>query len=106
MLTLASVYLIFHYTNMLGRPMERISQEMEQLQQAGASIARIRELRQARSRLVEAPAGTGGHRPIRGAHGNVAASCGEVATRGEVAKDDVPAAGADSRRLGGDAGAD
>ena len=54
-LTLATVYLIFHYTNMIGRPMERISQEMEQLQQAGASIARIRELRQARSRLVEAP---------------------------------------------------
>lgn len=58
-LTLASVYLIFHYTNMIGRPMERISQEMEQLQQAGAGIARIRELREARSRLVEAPAGGG-----------------------------------------------
>jgi ATP-binding cassette subfamily B protein len=54
-LTLASVYLIFHYTNMIGRPMEQISQQMEQLQQAGAGIARIRELQQARSRLVEAP---------------------------------------------------
>jgi ATP-binding cassette, subfamily B, bacterial len=55
-LTLGSVYLIFHYTNMIGRPMERISQEIEQLQQAGAGVARIQELLQARSRIVEAPA--------------------------------------------------
>ncbi|MCI0398083.1 MAG: ABC transporter ATP-binding protein/permease [Chloroflexi bacterium] len=54
-LTLGSVYLLFHYTNMLGRPIERISQEMEQLQQAGAGIVRIRELFAVRSRLVEAP---------------------------------------------------
>jgi ATP-binding cassette subfamily B protein len=59
-LTLGSVYLIVHYTGMLSRPIERISQEIENLQQAGAGVARIQELRQIESRLQ-----ANGHRPLR-----------------------------------------
>jgi len=50
-LTLGGVYLIVHYTGMLSRPIERISQEIENLQQAGAGVARIQELWQVESRL-------------------------------------------------------
>jgi ABC-type multidrug transport system fused ATPase/permease subunit len=42
-LTLGTVYLIAHYTGMLSRPIERISQEIERLQEAGAGVARIQE---------------------------------------------------------------
>jgi ATP-binding cassette subfamily B protein/ATP-binding cassette subfamily C protein len=42
-LTLGTVYLITHYTGMLSRPIERISQEIERLQEAGAGVARIQE---------------------------------------------------------------
>lgn len=43
-LTVGAVYLIVHYTGMLSQPMQRILQEMEKLQQAGAGLARIHEL--------------------------------------------------------------
>ena len=42
-LTMGTVYLISHYTWMLSRPIERISQEIERLQEAGAGVARIQE---------------------------------------------------------------
>lgn len=50
-LTLGSVYLIVHYTGMLSRPIERISQEIERLQEAGAGVARIQELLQIENKL-------------------------------------------------------
>ncbi|HSH04599.1 MAG TPA: ABC transporter ATP-binding protein [Anaerolineae bacterium] len=50
--TLGSVYLIFHYTTMLHQPMQRIVQEIETLQQAGAGVARIRELSVYENQLV------------------------------------------------------
>jgi ATP-binding cassette, subfamily B, bacterial len=56
-LTLGSVYLIFHYTNMLAQPIQRISQEIEQLQQAGAGVARIQELLQVERQIQEPVAG-------------------------------------------------
>jgi ATP-binding cassette subfamily B protein len=54
-LTLGSVYLIVHYTGMLSRPIERISQEIERLQEAGAGVARIQELLQIENRLQTQP---------------------------------------------------
>ncbi|MGF1481638.1 MAG: ABC transporter ATP-binding protein [Cyanophyceae cyanobacterium] len=48
-ITIGSAYLIFHYTNLLSQPIERIREELEQLQQVEASIHRIRELFQLRS---------------------------------------------------------
>ena len=52
-ITIGSAYLIFHYTNLLSEPIERIREELEQLQQVEASIYRIRELFSLRSRLQD-----------------------------------------------------
>jgi len=43
-LTIGTVYIIFHYSNMLMWPINRITRQMQNLQQAAASITRIREL--------------------------------------------------------------
>ena len=43
-LTIGSVYLIYHYSEMSRRPIEQIRSQMEDLQRAGAAIARIDEL--------------------------------------------------------------
>jgi ATP-binding cassette subfamily B protein/ATP-binding cassette subfamily C protein len=43
-ITIGTAYLIFHYTNLLTQPIERIRDELEQLQQVEASIDRIRTL--------------------------------------------------------------
>jgi len=51
-LTLGAVYLVVHYTAMLAMPIQRILQEMEKFQQAGAGIARIQELLAIESKLV------------------------------------------------------
>ena len=56
-ITIGSAYLIFHYTNLLNQPIERIREELEELQQVEASIHRIREILQVQSRLS-----TGGDR--------------------------------------------
>ena len=52
-LTIGSVYLIVHYTGMLSRPIERISQEIERLQEAGAGVFRIQELLQVENKIQE-----------------------------------------------------
>ncbi len=52
-LSLGGVYILFHYTNMLGRPIESIFREFETFQQAGAGIARIQEVLQVESRLAD-----------------------------------------------------
>jgi ATP-binding cassette subfamily B protein len=43
-LTIGSVYLIFHYSEMMRHPMEQIRAQMEDFQKAGAGIARVGEL--------------------------------------------------------------
>jgi ABC-type multidrug transport system fused ATPase/permease subunit len=43
-MTVGTVFLIYNYTIILSLPMERITQELENLQQAGAAIARVEEL--------------------------------------------------------------
>lgn len=43
-ITIGTAYLIFHYTNLLNQPIERIREELEELQQVEASIDRIRQL--------------------------------------------------------------
>jgi ABC-type multidrug transport system fused ATPase/permease subunit len=40
-ITLGTVYMIVYYTNMLNWPLERITQQMQDLQRAGASLTRI-----------------------------------------------------------------
>ncbi|HUF37632.1 MAG TPA: ABC transporter ATP-binding protein [Anaerolineales bacterium] len=43
-LTIGGVYVIFHYTELLRRPLETITRQMQDLQRAGGSVVRIREL--------------------------------------------------------------
>jgi ATP-binding cassette, subfamily B, bacterial len=52
-ITIGTAYLIFHYTNLLNQPIERIREELEELQQVEASIHRIRELLKVRSQLKD-----------------------------------------------------
>jgi ATP-binding cassette, subfamily B, bacterial len=52
-ITIGTAYLIFHYTNLLNQPIERIREELEELQQVEASIHRIRELLNVHSKLQD-----------------------------------------------------
>ncbi len=52
LLTIGGVYLVTHYAAMLGQPLQRLVDQADDLQQAGASIARIRQV-QAVSPQVE-----------------------------------------------------
>jgi ATP-binding cassette subfamily B protein len=52
-ITIGSVYLVFHYTDMLRHPVEQIRTQMEDLQKAGAGIERVQELFAATTRLPD-----------------------------------------------------
>ena len=54
LITIGAVYLIFFYTNMLEQPINTLVHQMQDLQKAGAGIARIQELLHTRSKLQEA----------------------------------------------------
>lgn len=53
-LTIGTVYIVFHYTNMLEQPIQQITRQLQDLQKAGAGIVRIEELLATPSRLQEA----------------------------------------------------
>lgn len=59
-ITLGTVYLLFHYTELLRRPIEQLRHELEELQQAVASVGRVEELLSQTSRL---PPGRGARLP-------------------------------------------
>lgn len=54
-LTIGAVYLIFQYTEMLRQPTEQIRHEVQDLQQADASIGRIEALLRTMPRLSDGP---------------------------------------------------
>jgi ABC-type multidrug transport system fused ATPase/permease subunit len=54
-ISLGTVYLIFSYTELLRRPIEQITRQMQDLQQATASMARITDLLAVRSTLPAGP---------------------------------------------------
>jgi ABC-type multidrug transport system fused ATPase/permease subunit len=54
-ITVGTVYMILHYSTMLGRPIRQIARQMQDLQRAGASVARVRELMSIESRIQERP---------------------------------------------------
>jgi ATP-binding cassette subfamily B protein len=60
-LTIGTVYIVFYYTNMLERPIQQITRQLEDLQKAGAGIARVREFLSIKRRLSEV--GQGHHLP-------------------------------------------
>lgn len=43
-ITLGTIYLVFYFTNLLNDPMEQIRSQLQELQRAGAGMARIRQL--------------------------------------------------------------
>lgn len=49
--TIGSVYLVFHYTEMLRHPLDRIRNQMEDFQKAGAGIGRVQALFDRETRL-------------------------------------------------------
>jgi ATP-binding cassette subfamily B protein len=51
--TIGTVYLIFYYTELLNRPIEQIRFQLQDLQVAGASIARVKELFAMNSKLKD-----------------------------------------------------
>jgi ATP-binding cassette subfamily B protein len=55
-LTIGTVFLIFRYTEMLRQPTEQVRNEVQDLQQAGASLGRIEGLLEQQSRLCDGPA--------------------------------------------------
>lgn len=65
LVTIGTVYLIFHYTELIRRPMEQIRTQLEDLQRAGAAIARVEELLRTRSRISTG----GGARLLEGSLG-------------------------------------
>jgi ABC-type multidrug transport system fused ATPase/permease subunit len=44
LVTIGTVYLIFHYTTMIERPITSITRQLEDLQRAGAGVSRIQEI--------------------------------------------------------------
>ncbi len=52
-ITLGTVYLLFHYTEMLRRPIEQFRRELEEMQRAVASVGRIDELFRTESTLPD-----------------------------------------------------
>ncbi|MFS0724802.1 ABC transporter ATP-binding protein [Paenibacillus sp. 1P07SE] len=54
-ISIGTVYLIFHYTELLAKPIEKIRTQFEDLQKADASIIRIRELFETKPRIIDGP---------------------------------------------------
>jgi ABC-type multidrug transport system fused ATPase/permease subunit len=54
-LTLGAIYLVFRYTDMLRRPTEQLRNEIQDFQQADASLGRVETLLAERPRLVDGP---------------------------------------------------
>lgn len=55
MATLGTAYLIFSYTQMLEDPIDQLNRQLQDLQQAGAGMARVRQLLAVRSTITDGP---------------------------------------------------
>ncbi len=55
-ISLGTVYLIFHYTQMLVMPINRFTQQLDSFQRASAAISRILELNAVRKTILDPPA--------------------------------------------------
>ena len=53
--SLGTVFLIFQYTELLRHPIEQITRQLQDLQQAGASVARVREVLALRGVIEDGP---------------------------------------------------
>lgn len=57
-ISLGTVYMIFYYTELMAKPIEKIRTQMEDLQKADASIVRVRELMETKSEIPDDGIGT------------------------------------------------
>src|SRR5690606_21333010 len=57
-ITIGTVYMIFYYTELMAKPIEKIRTQMEDLQRADASIVRVRELLATKSEIPDDGPGT------------------------------------------------
>lgn len=60
--TLGSVYLFYHYMTLLEGPLDRLSQQFQEFQKAGAGFRRVRELLEVKPRIID---GEGGQLPAK-----------------------------------------
>jgi ATP-binding cassette, subfamily B, bacterial len=51
-ITIGSVYMIIYYTNMISWPLERLSQQFQDLQRAGASLIRVMGVQQLQGKIA------------------------------------------------------
>ncbi len=54
-ITIGTVYILFAYTELLRRPLEQITRQLQDLQQAAAGLARVRALLDERSAIGDGP---------------------------------------------------
>lgn len=57
-LSVGTIYIVFFYTTLLMRPLERITQQLQEVQKANAGIVRVRELLAINSALPDTAAAT------------------------------------------------
>jgi ATP-binding cassette subfamily B protein len=53
--TIGTAYLVVYYTNLMSRPIRELTQQVESLQNIGASVERLSELRAFRSQITDGP---------------------------------------------------
>jgi len=70
-LTLGALYLVVHYMEMLQRPLSQITQQMEDLQRAGANVSRIDALLRTESAVRDSSGNSGGSERSEGAGGGL-----------------------------------
>ncbi len=86
-ITLGTAYMVFQYLVLLQAPIEQLTQQMQLLQRAGASVGRVEALLGERSRLVHVPPGQGRRLP----DGPLEVRFERVAFRYHDAEPDAPA---------------
>ena len=59
-ITIGTVYLIYQYANVLSQPIEQITRQMQDLQQAGASVGRVQELLDMQPTITDGRGSPGG----------------------------------------------
>ncbi|MBN1681568.1 MAG: ABC transporter ATP-binding protein [Anaerolineae bacterium] len=55
LLTIGSVYLVLHYTGLMARPIRELTAQVESLQNIGAAIERLSDLRAFQPKIVDGP---------------------------------------------------
>lgn len=54
-LTIGSIYMVFYYTELLAKPIEKIRTQLEDLQKADASLMRVHELLSTQPKITDGP---------------------------------------------------